>query len=68
MAAKKPIVAYHDGDYLKDYNVDPVFNTEDFLLKINHAFSTPVVDYNFDLDSRDWNLLKEKFYNSLINL
>jgi hypothetical protein len=68
IAAKKPIVAYHDGDYLKDYNIDPVFNTEDFLSKINHAFSTPEVHYNFDLDSRDWNLLKEKFYNSTVNL
>lgn len=68
MAAKKPIVAYHDGDYLKDYEIDPVYSTEDFLLKINNHLKNPVVNYNYNLKLRDWTTLTEKFYNSIVNL
>jgi len=68
MAAKKPIVAYHDGAYLKDYEIEPVYNTTDFLLKINTALNKPVVNYNYNLAERDWTVLTEKFYNSIINL
>ncbi|QXP66972.1 glycosyltransferase [Polaribacter sp. AHE13PA] len=68
MAAKKPIVAYHDGEYLKDYEIEPVYNTTDFLLKINTALKKPVVNYNYNLAERDWTVLTEKFYNSIINL
>ena len=68
MAAKKPIVAYHDGEYLKDYEIEPVYNTTDFLLKINKVLKTPIVNYNYNLALRDWTVLKEKFYNSIINL
>ena len=68
MAAKKPIVAYHDGAYLKDYEIEPVYNTTNFLLKINTALNKPVVNYNYNLAERDWTVLTEKFYNSIINL
>lgn len=66
MAARKPIVAYHDGEYLKDYEIEPVYNTTDFLKKINTALNKPVVNYN--LPERDWTALTDKFYSSIINL
>ena len=68
MAAKKPIVAYHDGEYLKDYGIEPVFNTTDFLLKINTALNNPVRNYNYSLAERDWTVLTDKFYKSIIIL
>ena len=68
MAAQKPIVAYHDGEYLKDYEIEPVYNTEDFLLKINLALNTPIEHDNYNLAERDWDVLTEKLYNLIINL
>ncbi|GAB7257506.1 GumK N-terminal domain-containing glycosyltransferase [Polaribacter sp. OB-PA-B3] len=68
MAAKKPIVAYHDGEYLKDYEIEPVYNTTDFLLKINSALKKPTANYSYNLKFRDWNVLTDKFYNSIVNL
>jgi hypothetical protein len=68
MAANKPIVAYHDGLYLKEYEIEPVYNTTDFLLKINTALKNPIVNYKYNLAERGWPGLIEKFYNSIINL
>ena len=68
MAAKKPIIAYHDGDYLLDYEIEPVYTTQDFLTKAKQYLKTPVVNYSYNLEQRDWEYLKDEFYKLTTNL
>lgn len=66
MAAKKPIVAYHDGDYLKKYAIEPVFTTKDFVEKIKEGLTQKEVNYNIDFNKRDWEFLKKEFYKKVL--
>lgn len=66
MVAKKPIVSYHDNIELSKYGFPVVYDAESFVSAINIALSNKEVSYDFDFNSRNWDYLKEVFYNKLI--
>lgn len=65
MAAGKPIVTHATPLKLSKYGIFSSDNPDDFISGIKDAFDKGKHDYNFDLNTRDWNYLCEKFENQL---
>ena len=68
MAAKKPIVAYNEIPQVAEVGIPVVHTTEDFIAELEKAMLSPVVAYNFDLESKRWSNLKKVFVETLENL
>lgn len=65
MCAKKPIVAYHDSEYLKDLGVVVTYNVNDFILAIQANINKGQVKYAIDIKSKDWGMLGDKFIREI---
>lgn len=61
MAAKKPIVAYHDTPKLLDAGVAVTYSYEDFISAVKDGMNNPTKEYNFDLKGREWKTVTDAF-------
>ena len=61
MAAGKPIVAYCDTPKLADAGVTVTYEYEDFMRAVEEAMRRHEVRYEFDLTSREWPRITQRF-------
>lgn len=61
MAAHKPIVAYYDTPLLKEIGIPVTHSYDEFINEIRKALSQKKKIYDYDLKSKKWSVLKEKF-------
>lgn len=65
MAAKKPIVAYHDTPKLLDAGVAVTYSYEDFISAVKQGMITKTKEYSFDLKGREWSTVTDIFIDEV---
>jgi hypothetical protein len=65
MAAKRPIIAYHDNLKLEKYGVHCTYDYDEFVEKLNSAKNIKKVDYTLKLIDKDWKIITDTFLNKI---
>lgn len=65
MAAKKPIVAYHDNPSLKKLSVVVTYNVHDFISAIKQESSLNYKDYSIDINTVSWERVCRDFLENI---
>ncbi|BDD87665.1 hypothetical protein DPPLL_20300 [Desulfofustis limnaeus] len=68
MAARKPIVVYHDYEHLRDIGVKYSYDTDSFVKNIYESLSIKEIDYRFDFNTIEWKVITDRFYEKLEEL
>lgn len=68
MAARKPIVVYHDYEHLRDIGVKYSYDTDSFVKNIYESSAIQEIDYRFDFSSIEWKEITDRFYEKLEEL
>lgn len=68
MAAKKPIIAYHDSPSLLDLGIPVTYNVDDFINAVRESFKIEKKEYPINLNEKDWLFIADRFYNEIENI
>lgn len=65
MAAKKKIVSFCDSPAITKYGIRTTFYYHDFISEVREALKNPHIEYEFNLDERNWNRICEHFFKEI---
>lgn len=68
MAARKPIVAYHDSPEFKAFGIKITYSTADFIEAIRVSFMEREKEYPIILEEKEWNKICSSFFSEIENL
>jgi hypothetical protein len=65
MAAKKPIVSFHDTSELELFTIPVTLSNEEFVSEVKKALKIKEVDYSFDLKNKSWDNICTLFFDEI---
>ena len=68
IAAKKPIISYHDIDELEKLNISVTYDTKSFVSQLSKAIKNKTTNYCIDLKEKDWNRISNIFHDEIESL
>ena len=68
IAAKKPIISYHDIDELEKLNISVTYDTKSFVNQLSKAIKNKTTNYCINLKEKDWNRISKTFHDEIESL
>jgi len=68
MAAKKPIIAYHDTPELEKFGIKCTYDYDSFIMELKNCNFSETVNYDFNFEEKDWRIIIEKFFSKIESL
>jgi len=68
MAAKKPIISYHDTLELKKFDIPVTYDIDSFVNHVRKVIDKKEIHYKIDLNEKDWSNICKNFFAEIESL